>query len=323
MIEADVGEVYLDSLSFALGGCRTNLDESVAADRLVSSAEDLRYAGFEWHHRCSDDESPYDLAGKAVAPIAAAGQLAGTAAIVYATCLPLNANVGATADWERTRDVKYLMDFPGSRLQSDYELDDAVVLGLGQQACTSMLGSVRLAAALLRAEPDWDRVLCVSSDRFPPGARYEQAYNLISDGAAACVVSRVPSGFRYLAAHQITNGGLATAGDDETVGTYFSYTRRLVAETLDRAGMHAADLDWVVTQNTNERAWRILARLLNIDADRIWSPSIAEVGHVISADNVINLVALNESGKLASGQRIALVMAGFGLNWQCLILEVC
>ena len=42
---------------------------------------------------------------------------------------------------------------------------------------------------------------------------------------------------------------------------------------------------------------------------------------MISADNVVNLAHLVASGKLRPGQRVALVMAGFGLNWQCLILE--
>ncbi|MBO0852326.1 MAG: hypothetical protein J2P18_01000 [Nocardia sp.] len=317
----DRGGVFVDAFAYSLGTCRTAVEESESAGRLISSSADLRYAGFEWHHRSADGTDSYDLARAAVTQIRDRGELGGVDAIVYANCLPLNANIGAAADWERTRDVKYLMDFPASRLQSDFGLDEAIVIGLGQQACTSMLGSVRLAAALLGAEPEWDRVLCVSADRFPAGACYEQAYNLISDGAAACVVGRAARGFRYIGTHQITNGGLATADDDETVGTFFGYTSRLVTEALGRAGLEAADLDWVVTQNTNERAWRILSRVLGIEPERVWAPSIGEVGHVISADNIINLSALIDSGKISPGEKVALVMAGFGLNWQCLILE--
>lgn len=313
--------IYIGALSYSLGGRKSQVGETAESGGLISAPEDLEYAGFNWHHRCEPNETAYDLAHAAVSPMAARGDLDEVDAIVYATCLPQNANIGSRRDWIRTRDVKFLMDFPASRLQSDFSLDSAVVLGLGQQACTSMLGSMRLAAALLRSEPRWNKVLCVSADRFPEGALYEQAYNLISDGAAACTVGRVPAGFEYVTAHQITNGGLAQAGDDETVGSYFSYTRRLVLETLDRAGMVPADLDWIVTQNTNERAWRVLARVLNVDAGVVWSPSIADVGHVISADNIINLSALAESGRLRSGQLLALVMAGFGMNWQCVIVR--
>lgn len=315
-------ECFADNFSFSLGERKVHLTESESAGRLLSSAEDLASAGFGWHHMCEPETTSYDLAKTALRPLAEAGRLDGIDAIVYATCLPLNGNVGDRDAWKSSGDVKFLMDYPASRLQADFELTEAVVIGLNQQACTSMLGSMRIAAAMLSAEPDWRRVLCVSADRFPVGACYEQAYNLISDGAAACVVGREPSGFRIVTVHQITNGGLAQASDDETVGTYFSYTHRLIRETLARAGMTAADLDWIVTQNTNEKAWQILARILGVDFAKIWAPTIGDVGHVISADNVVNLSALIDSGQTRPGQRIALVMAGFGLNWQCVILEV-
>jgi 3-oxoacyl-[acyl-carrier-protein] synthase-3 len=213
------------------------------------------------------------------------------------------------------------MDFPASRLQSRFDLDRAVAIGLNQQACTSMLGSVRLAGALLRDEPGWERVLCLTADRFPEGSRYEQAYNLISDGAAACVVTRAPAAFRLVAAHQITNGGLAAASDDEAVGTYFSYMHRLIRQTLDRAGLTPGEVDWVVPQNTHRSTWRILSRVAGVDEERVWLPSLPDVGHVISADNVVNLSALIRSGRLRPGDRVLLLMAGFGLNWQGLILQ--
>ena len=242
---------------------------------------------------------------------------------MYATCLPLNGTVGSAADWLATRDVTYRMDFPVSRLQADFGLDGAIAVGLNQQACTSMLGSLRLAAAMLGAEPGWQRVLCVTADRFPEGAVYEQAYNVISDGAAACVVTTQPhqGAFRLVTSHQITNGGLGQATDDETVGSYFSYMHRLVTQTLEQAHLTAADLDWVVTQNTNEKAWAILARVIGVDFGKIVFPTLSDAGHVISADNVLNLMALAASGRLSPGDKLLLVMAGFGLNWQATVLE--
>jgi len=318
---ASMADVFVDCFAYSLGERKLHVRESVADGRLLSAADDLESAGFRWHHICGPTTSAYDLAAAATAQLARADQLAEIDAIVYATCLPGNGNAGDPAEWERTCDVKYLMDFPASRLQADFGLRRAVVFGLNQQACTAMLGSMRIAAALLAAEPDWERVLCVTADRFPPGAVYEQAYNLISDGAAACVVSRRAAGFRLVTAHQITNGGLGRADDDETVGSYFSYIQRLVTETLARARLTADDLDWVVTQNTHDKAWQILCRLLRIDFGKVWCPSMPDVGHVISADNIINLEQLAAAGRVRPGDRIALVMAGFGLNWQCVIMQ--
>ncbi|GDY32774.1 3-oxoacyl-[acyl-carrier-protein] synthase III C-terminal domain-containing protein [Gandjariella thermophila] len=313
-------DVYVDNFVYALGERKLHVTESEAQGLLLSSAADLMAAGFEWHHRCEPDTTAYDLAVTTANQLVR-GPLDGVDAIVYATCLPHNANVGSAEEWRRTRDVKHLMDFPASRLQADLGLDGSVVIGLNQQACTAMLGSVRVAGALLGAEPDWQRVLCLTADRFPDGARYEQSYNLISDGAAACVVSRQPAAFRVLTAHQITNGGLSDASDDETVGSYFSYVARLVRETLDRAHLAPGDVDWVVPQNTHRKTWDILSRIVGIGAERVWMPSLPDAGHVISADNVVNLASLVESGRLRRGQRVLLLMAGFGLNWQSLILE--
>lgn len=309
---------YVAGLAYSLGTEKYGVEESAAAGRLQSTAADLSDAGFRWHHVCLPSASSYDLARNAVSELALD---AGVDAIVYSTCLPRNGNVGDLAAWESTRDVKHLMDFPASRLQADFDLGDAVVFGLNQQGCTGMLGSLRMAAALLGAEPQWQRVLCVTADRFPAGALYEQSYNVISDGAAACVVSAQPQGLRLVSAHQITNGGLHRATNDETVGTFFSYVPRLVRQSVSRAGLSLGDIDWLVPQNTNHSAWLILSRLLGIPYDRVWQSTLADVGHAISADNVINLRALLDTGQVRAGQHIMLVMAGHGLNWQAVILE--
>lgn len=311
--------LYVGSFAHALGARKRHVQESAADGLLRSEPEDLQAAGFEWHRICEPDETAYDLARSAVAEIAASGGLDRIDAIVYATCLP-------DAHRPGVQDVKELMDFPASRLQAEFGLSRAIVVGLHQQACTGMLGALRVAGALLSTEPGWRRVLCVTADRFPPSAWYEQAYNLISDGAAACIVGRdagwmtVP--LRLLTVQQITNGGLARAGDDQTIGTYFAFTHRVVRQTLARVSMTASELDWIVTQNTHEKAWQILARLLEVEHAKVWCPSLPDAGHVISADVIVNLSALLATGQLRRGQRVALVMAGFGLNWQCALLEV-
>jgi 3-oxoacyl-[acyl-carrier-protein] synthase-3 len=114
---------------------------------------------------------------------------------------------------------------------------------------------------------------------------------------------------------------MVSASDDETVGSYFNYTCKLVHEALERAGVALADIRWVVPQNTNRKAWEILSRLLGLGEEQAWFPSMATTGHVISADNIINLAALGESGQLESGDKVLTFMAGYGSNWQCALLE--
>jgi 3-oxoacyl-[acyl-carrier-protein] synthase-3 len=314
--------VHVSHLSSALGDTAQSVEEAARRQQLVSPATALRAAGFERHHVCSDDQTAYDLARAAF--IAANIDPANVDAIVYSTCLPLNGSidgVGNGARFAAEGDVKALMQFPASRLQADFAMHDAIVIGLNQQACTGMLGALRIARNLLLAESDMSNVVCITADRFPVGAKYEQAYNLISDGAAACLVSRREQGFRLLDVHHISNGAMVSASDDETVGSYFNYTARLVEQALARLELQLSDIRWVVPQNTNAKAWTILSRLLGLEPEQAFFPSMAETGHVISADNIINLAGLRASGKLQSGDRVLTLMAGFGSNWQGAILE--
>ena len=85
--------------------------------------------------------------------------------------------------------------------------------------------------------------------------------------------------------------------------------------------MDVRDLDWIVPQNTNTKAWQILARLLKFDFGKVFFPTIGDVGHVISGDNIINLKRLADDRLITAGQRALLFMAGYGLNWQCVIVE--
>lgn len=309
---------FVNNVAFALGDFAESVADCAARGATISSASLLREAGFDQHLICRES-NPYDLAKKAVNQIDCS--LHNVGAIIYSTCIPCNGNVGDSAEFARTRDVKHLMDFPASRLQADFDLQSAEVIGLSQQACTGMLGSIRLASSLLATEENLAAVLCVTADRFPEEAIYEQAYCLISDGAAACIVSKVPTGYRVAGHHAITNGALSLASDDETVGGFFNYSYKTITAALAKAQLTIADIDWIVPQNTNIKAWEIMARLLNFDSRRLYFPSLPTAGHVISGDNMINLHALEKSGLTRAGDKVLLFMAGYGLNWQCLILE--
>ena len=311
--------VYLHDPVYALGDTTFSVEESAAAARTFSSAATLRDAGFAAHHVCAPQTGVQDLAARTALQLGE--RLDTISTLIFSTCLPANGNIGSIDDYHQTRDVKHLMDFPASRLQAACGLLDTQVIGLNQQACTGMLGSIRLARALLLAETDADDILCITADRFPADAVYEQSYNLISDGGAAVVVSRIERGFRIVSCHQITNGALGQASDDEAVGTYFNYTHRLVQESLARVNLAIADIDWIVAQNMNIKAWQILARLLAFDTEHVYFGSLPEVGHVISGDNVINLKRLDESEAIRPGEKLMLLMAGYGMNWQSVILE--
>jgi 3-oxoacyl-[acyl-carrier-protein] synthase-3 len=312
-------EVFIDHLSYAVGEDQQSLEQAAACDRTISAVEHLRDAGFCRHFVSRAETTAYDLARRCVEGISAG--LSGTGAVVYATCLPQNANMGSMERFTQSRDVKHLMDYAGSRLQAEFGLDEAIVIGIAQQACTGMLGAINVARMLLKTEPEILQALCVTADRFPAGALYEQAYNLISDGAAACILSRRPGGFRIVATHALTNGAMSGASDGETAGFYFNYTCRSIDAVLQRAGRGIGDIAWIVPQNTHRKAWQILPRILGIASHRVFAPTLPQIGHMISGDNVANLKQLDDARLVRSGELVLLTMAGYGLNWQSMILE--
>lgn len=317
-------DIYIGYFSYTLGDRELTVEETVKEGRtIVKDPEKFKNAGFKKHHICSPNVTAYDLAVAAVEPIKE--QLDNVGAIIYTTALPINANLGQ--GFEQTKDIKDLTDFPGSHLQSDFNLENAWVIGLDQQACTGMLGSLKLAVALLRDTPQWEKILCVTADRFPEGSLYEQSYSLISDGASACIVSTnpIPRGFRYIEHNAITNGGMSQTSDDRTVGSFFPNTVDCIHTNVQRAGLKMEDIHWLVAQNINPNAWKVVCSndLLGYDLAKVYYPSLSMTGHVISGDCIINTQMLIESGKIKPEEYALLYMVGYGLTWQSVILQYC
>lgn len=321
-------DVYMDFIGYSLGDKVESIEEANQRELLISNPEILRETGFDSHHFCSDGMTSYDLANLAVKNTFSKIESDGVDidksdidAILYATCITENGNLGSRKKFEETKDVKPLMDYPVSHLQADLGMDNAFLMGLNQTACTSLLGTLRFGSALLKAEPDLNYAICVTADRFPKGAIYEQVFNLISDGSASCLLRRDTGKFKILACHHISNGAMAQANDDETAGFYFNYTVRSISETLSKIDFSFGDIDWVVPQNTFDRAWEVMASFLSISMDRVLMPSRSTVAHCISGDNAINLSMSDDAGVFSPGDIIVMPMAGFGLNWSCVVLE--
>jgi len=316
-------KAVITNVGYALGDQSFSIEQAAEQKLLVSPLDSLKEAGFQTHHRASKNVSAYNLAVSAVRELRESGShLDDVDAILYNVCLPENANTGSYKDFKDSGDVKHLMDFPGSRLQTEMEMPNAFVLGIVQQACTGLFGVLRVARSMIATEPEIKKILCVTADRFPEGAFYEQAFNLISDGAAATLVEAdAKEGYEILGCHQITNGAMANASDDETVGHFFSYSSRVVQELVSKSGIGMNDIRWLVGQNTHTKAWQVLSSLLGIPFDRVFHASLPLIGHMISGDNMVNLWELHNSGNVNKDDKLLMLTAGFGLNWASTLLQ--
>jgi 3-oxoacyl-[acyl-carrier-protein] synthase III len=182
--------------------------------------------------------------------------------------------------------------------------------------------AVKCAADFLAAS-NAENALCVSTDVFPPRAKREVIYNLISDGACAVLVRK--NGSRnFLRAHRhITKGYYwdCVARRNEIVAAYFPTACNIIRETLAKGRINLDELAWVIPHNVSRRSWEILLGLLGISRERLFDENISAIGHIIAADNFINLKDAADRGKINRGDKLLLFNFGFGANWGCMLLE--
>jgi 3-oxoacyl-[acyl-carrier-protein] synthase III len=312
-------EAFLSHLSFALGDDTSTVDESYSSGKTFSEPSSLKEAGFDRHHICHPRTSAYQLAKAAVQQIQP--HFTEVGAIIYSTCLPLNGTVETQHNFHDSKDIQDLMNFPVNHLQVDFNLTKATAFGLNQQSSTGILGSIRLAKALLATEESLKQVLCVTSDRLPDGASYEQSNNLISDGAAACIISAKPEGFRILSCYSNVTGTMEAKLNGKATENFLQHGETTILEALKTTGLDIAELNWIIPQNTNTKAWKSLCNTLHFDFNKVYFPSLGQVAHVMGGDTLINLLCLIQEHKVQPGDKILLFMSGYGINWQCVLLE--
>jgi 3-oxoacyl-[acyl-carrier-protein] synthase-3 len=268
------------------------------------------------------------LASKAVADLQTRSgfDLAKIDVLLYAGALATSSIVIADDNlepWNAMVDPVPLFRFPGPCLQASLGVPNASVLGIAQLACNTFQGALRVARALIVAEPSVNHVLCVAADRFPASARREIVYNLMSDGACAAVVSRGQLANRILATQQITRGAYwdSCVSHDQLIAAYFPLARRAIYEAVEAAGLTINEIDLLIPHNLNIKSWEILAQVLGMPIERIYTANIARIGHVVAADNVINYLDAIGAGRIVHGSKVALFVMGFGAHWSCTILE--
>ena len=316
----------ISALGYSLPATIKTVSEVVASGQTDSDEEKLVQLGFG-SIRVAESESAVELAIAAVHDLTRRSgfDLDQIDVVLYAGALA-NSSVlttDAAEAWGTMVDPAPLFRFPATCLQSALGIPNAAVLGVSQLACSSLQGAIRLARALVLSDPSVRHVLCVAADRFPARAKREIVYNLMSDGASAVVVSRYGGCHRLLATTQITRGAYwdGAINHDQLIAAYFPLARRVIFEALEIAGIRPEELDLLVPHNLNLKSWQILARVIGIPIERIYTRNISRVGHVVASDNVINYLDAIEEGRVASGDRVAHFVMGFGAHWSCTVLE--
>lgn len=88
----------------------------------------------------------------------------------------------------------------------------------------------------------------------------------------------------------------------------------VVAETLAKANLTAADVTHVITHQANQRILEYALETLGVPVEKCWI-NIDRFGNTSSASMPITLDEANRAGKLKKGDVIAMMAMGAGMTW--------
>jgi 3-oxoacyl-[acyl-carrier-protein] synthase-3 len=290
------------------------LEELKKRKLLSSSVNELRSFGFKQIH-IAQNHSETDLAAKAVSKVLKTVNPESIDGILYASALP---------DFRRiTPNPLEYFTYPVSFLQYSFGMNRAFATGISQAGCVSFLSAIRIARDMLIADNSLERILCVGSGVLPKISKREILYNIISDGACAAIVERNASQNRIVGYFEISKGYYWETKQRETemITTYFPTAKYTIESALKKAKLTLSDIALIVPHNVNRTSWNIMADLLKLPREKIYTRNISIKGHTILADAVINLCDAEKAGRLQKNDYVLVFTFGFGAHWACIILK--
>jgi 3-oxoacyl-[acyl-carrier-protein] synthase III len=116
--------------------------------------------------------------------------------------------------------------------------------------------------------------------------------------------------------------GVAGSGENDRFQlVYYLRLHRLIQHSLRELGLTLDDIRLIVPHNINRSSWDKVLERLRCSPEKLFAANIERVGHVCSADLVVNLADVAAPGSLNPGDLVLLVTVGLGAGWGCAILR--
>jgi len=217
-----------------------------------------------------------------------------------------------------------------ARLAARFGLSRAGSFALAGQNCAGLLAALRVMRSLFMAEPRLNRVLLVSADR-ACGERYREVgvFSFESDGACALLLSR----------HHPFNRPLAFAGHvdgrhhggfrrpqtriHEYRALYGLIAHRLIIRTAQASQLALEEFRHLLPINLDRHVFERLAGSLHMPVDWVFTANIAEHGHVMCCDVVVNLLDLWQRHELEGRENLLFFMSGNNGSFATMALGNC
>jgi len=224
--------------------------------------------------------------------------------------------------------------FPATatKVQAMLGIDDCVAFDVAA-VCTGFLYALSVADSMLRGG-NARRALVIGSETFSRILDWEDRTTcvLFGDGAGAMLLEAREGEAGVLATklhaqgqHNellYTDGGVSTTGSAGVVKMRGREVFRhavvnlaeVVGETMEKAGMSAADIDWIVPHQANARILDATAKKLGVSADRVVM-TVDQHANTSAASVPLAFDVAVRDGRIKRGEIVLLEAMGGGLTW--------
>jgi 3-oxoacyl-[acyl-carrier-protein] synthase-3 len=249
--------------------------------------------------------------------------------------------------WTGETFIERPMQVAGVKLSHEIEATNAWALDLSAR-CATLMGGIRLAKALMAAEPETQTVLLASGYQNCDLINYQNErsrfmFSLAASGVAAILQRDYPQN-QVLETAIITDGAFADdvycpAGGTEipisceAIEKGLQYLEvpdppsmkerldrlsmqnfiRVVEEATTRSGYSISDIDYLALLHMKRSAFTYVLSELGLSLDQ--TTYFEEWGHMGQNDAIVSIEEGLKAGKIEAGDLVCMAAAGIGYTW--------
>jgi 3-oxoacyl-[acyl-carrier-protein] synthase III len=214
-------------------------------------------------------------------------------------------------------------------LREKLGLGEARAFEASHQNCAISLYALKMAEALLRAEPPGATALLMFGEKVvSTEMQYLSRATVIGDAAVACLAALGGPGDAVLGLAHRTLGEFYETVDmaPELRGRYRQIYVPVMAEVMEDAvrdaGLTMDDVSLVLPHNVNRYSWSAIARELRLPLGRVYLENIPKMGHCFCMDPFVNLVTARAEGAVNPGDTVLMASAGEGATFAAAVVRV-
>jgi 3-oxoacyl-[acyl-carrier-protein] synthase III len=220
------------------------------------------------------------------------------------------------------------------KLSADLGADNSMILSFKVGGCAGLHVAIKTALGWMTTDESIQTVLLIAGDAAPQGSRSLLPITMHGDASSAVILRRegtdgplllgveaMTLGHLHNAITMVrTNGHLdivvdALCMEREVRPVYFLNMLLMVNKALAASSLSLNDIDHFIYSNISRRDREGFCKMLGRPKGSLPPTPMAEYGHTLGSDLVINYVTMRREGLIRPGQLLLFASAGIGFTW--------